>query len=311
MTSDPVAAIARAVLYEGYVLWPYRRSATKNRQRWTFGGVYPAAWSREHPDDRCTVLTQVLIEGEPDSPVDVTVRFLQVVARQPVDERGAAVDELDGRLAWDEAREREVMLALRLGDSASAAIEIGAGDDVEPVTGGTLVRTWETLVGSVEVSSEALGVCLHRLSVAVTNTTPWSGGARDGALRRTLASTHVVLRSHDGAFVSQTDPPAELAEAAAACENVGAWPVLVGDRHTMLAAPIILPDHPQIAPESPGDLFDGCEIDQLLILNVLSLTDAERREARASDPRAREIIDRCAALGPQDLMRLHGVLREP
>jgi hypothetical protein len=79
----------------------------------------------------------------------------------------------------------------------------------------------------------------------------------------------------------------------------------------MLASPIILPDHPQIAPESPGDLFDGCEIDQLLILNVLALTDDERREARASDPRAREIVDRCAALGPEDLMRLHGVLREP
>jgi hypothetical protein len=79
----------------------------------------------------------------------------------------------------------------------------------------------------------------------------------------------------------------------------------------MLAAPIILPDHPQIAPESPGDLFDGTEIDQLLILNVLSLTEAEQREARASDSRARDIIDRCAALAPEDLMRLHGALREP
>jgi len=311
MSADPVAQIARAVLYEGYVLWPYRRSANKNRQRWTFGGVHPAGWSREHPDDRCVLRTECLLEGPPDAAVDVAVRFLQVVRRQPVDDAGEAVDELAGCLAWDEAREREQTVALRPGRPARAAIAIAAGEDVEPVAGGALVRSWEALAGTVDASAQALGARLHRVSVTVANATPWRGGDRGAALRRTLASTHVVLRSRDGAFVSQTDPPAELRQHAAACENTGAWPVLVGDGHTMLAAPIILPDHPQIAPESPGDLFDGTEIDQLLILNVLSLTEAEQREARASDSRARDIIDRCAALAPEDLMRLHGALREP
>jgi hypothetical protein len=113
VTGDPVDAIARAVLYEGYVLWPYRRSANKNRQRWTFGGVHPEGWSREHPDDRSVLRTQCLLEGTRDAAVDVSVRFLQVVRRQPVDDGGEAVDELDGRLAWDEARERELSLTLR------------------------------------------------------------------------------------------------------------------------------------------------------------------------------------------------------
>jgi len=310
VTADPVAAIARAVLYEGYVLWPYRRSAGKNRQRWTFGGVHPEGWSRAHPDDRCVLRTQCLLEGPADAAVDVAVHFLQVVQRQPVHAGGDAVDELDGRLAWDEAREREVTLTVRPDQPAGAAIAIAAGRDVEPVAGGTLVHTWEALAGSVDAAAETLDERLHRVRVTVANATPWSGGDREAALRRTLASTHVVLRSRQGEFVSQTDPPPELAAQAAACENVGAWPVLVGDRHTMLASPIILPDHPQVAPESPGDLFDGCEIDQLLILNVLGLTEDEQREARASDPRAREIIDRCAALAPEDMMRLHGVLRE-
>ena len=309
--SDPVAAIAQAVLYEGYVLWPYRRSAAKNRQRWTFGGVHPADWAAVHPDDRCELRTECLVEGPPAAGVDVTVRFLQVVCRQPVTDEGAEVDGLDGQLAWDEARERELTLAARLDRGAGAPIAIAAGRDVEPVRGGTLVRTWEDLRGGIEVSARGLRPGLHRLTVTVANATPYDGGDRDGALRRTFASTHVVLRSREAAFVSQTDPPAALREHAAACENVGAWPVLVGDRHTLLASPIILPDHPQVAPESPGDLFDGCEIDQLLILNVLALSDAERREARASDPRARDIIDRCAALSPEDLMRLHGALREP
>jgi hydrogenase maturation protease len=311
MSDDPVARIARAVLYEGYVLWPYRRSAGKNHRRWSLGGVHPEGWSREHPDDRCALRAETLVEGPPDAPVDVSVRFLQVVRRQPVDAGGREVDELDGLLAWDEAREREVVLSTRLDRPASAAIAVPAGRDDEPVAGGTVARTWEALAGSVEVEAEPLAEDLHRRRVDVANATGWDGGDRDAALRRTLVSTHVVLRSSEGAFASLTDPPAELADHAARCENVGVWPVLVGDRGTVLASPIILPDHPQIAPESPGDLFDGCEIDQLLILNVLALSEDERREARASDPRAREIIDRCAGLRPEDLMRLHGTLREP
>src|SRR5207248_7063215 len=106
---------------------------------------------------------------------------------------------------------------------------------------------------------------------------------------------------------------AELAEEAAGCENVGTWPVLVGnpgERRTVLCSPIILEDYPRVAPESPGDLFDGGEIDQLLILNILALTDEEKAEMAASDPRAKEILERTAALTPDELMRLHGVVRE-
>jgi hypothetical protein len=113
--------------------------------------------------------------------------------------------------------------------------------------------------------------------------------------------------------VSATDPPARLAEAAGACRHEGLWPVLVGapgSTDTMLAAPIILEDHPRIAPESPGDLFDGGEIDQMLTLNILSLTDEERAEMRDSDPRAREILDRTEALTEEEIMRLNGAIRE-
>jgi hypothetical protein len=85
--------------------------------------------------------------------------------------------------------------------------------------------------------------------------------------------------------------------------------VLINDRSTVLCAPIILSDYPEIAPESPGDLFDGGEIDQLLILNILSLTDEEKREMRDSDPRAREILERTEALSEDELMRLHGARR--
>ena len=110
---DPVRAIADAVLYEGYMLWPYRRSATKNQRRWTFGGVYPRGHSERHPDDAWTMRTECLLEGGPDARFTVAVRFLHVVARQVLCD-GEPVDELtlDGtrHLSCDEASERELAI---------------------------------------------------------------------------------------------------------------------------------------------------------------------------------------------------------
>ena len=144
------------------------------------------------------------------------------------------------------------------------------------------------------------------------NTAPWGGEDRDETLRQTFVSTHTIIRTENGEFVSLMDPPDELAELAEGCENLKTWPVLAGeegDRRTILSSPIILYDYPKIAPESPGDLFDGGEIDQLLTLSILSLTDEEKEEARATDPRAREILDRSESLSEEDLMGLHGVMR--
>jgi hypothetical protein len=318
---DPIRAIADAVLYEGYVLWPYRRSALKNTHRWTFGGVYPRAHAegREVGDDPWTQQTQCLIEGEGDTAVSVGLRFLHVVWRQVLDADGRELDELtigdERHLTWDEAIEREVALAPTALDELSAGrsvpISIAAGREHEPLgPEGAILRSWEALEGTLLVSAEALAPALYRITSRVKNTSPWPGGPREAALRRTFCSAHTMLRaSEGGAFVSQTDPPPALREAAEACENQGTWPVLVGEageRHTTLSSPIILEDHPRIAPESPGDLFDGGEIDQLLILNILQLTEEEKAEARASDPRVREILDRSEALSHEELMRLHG-----
>jgi hydrogenase maturation protease len=306
--TDAVRRIADAVLYEGYLLWPYRRSALKNQRRWTFGGVYPEGHSRGREDDPCVMRTACLLEGGPDATVDVRVRWLHVVRRQVLAD-GEPVDEVvaggERRLSWDEATERE---------AGPGAIAVPAGQEVEDVgDGAVVVRSWEPLAGRVEVADETLVPGLRRIAVAVVNTTPWHGGPREEALRRTFCSTHVVLRARGGLFVSTTDPPERLREAAAACRNEGAWPVLVGapgDRDTVLASPIILEDHPQIAPESPGDLFDGGEIDGLLTLSILGLTDEEKAEMRASDPRAREILERTEALTGEELLRLHGRLTD-
>jgi hypothetical protein len=334
---DAVKKIAEAVLYEGYILWPYRRSARKNQQRWTFGGVYPRAYSEARgEDDPWIMQTQCLVSGDEEATVEVKVRFLHVVERKVGRKRRDVacnvstlefVEELrvgeDLYLPWDEAAEREVAVGrFKLSELRSPRrvdIDVPGGSTEEALkdpTGevvGALVRGWRTLCGTVEVAAEFLGEGTFRVTVRITNTTPWEGEDRESTLKKTFVSTHTALEVEGGEFVSMTDPPEELRDFAEGCENLKTWPVLVGeegDRSKMLSSPIILSDYPQIAPESPGDLFDGGEIDQLLILNIMSLTDEEKEEMRASDPRAREILERCESLSPEELMNLHGAIRE-
>jgi hypothetical protein len=329
---DAAKKIAEAVLYEGYLLWPYRRSSRKNQQRWTFGGVYPREYSvARGEDDPWIMQTQCLMRGDEQTTIEVKVRFLHVVERKvamKTDEGLQPVEELrvggDLYLSWYEAAEREIAVgSFELFDLLRSAqkvqVDFAAGDTQESLaepTGevvGALVRSWRALRGAVEVGAKLLQEGAFRVTVRITNTTPWGGEDRESTLRQTFVSTHTTLEVEGGEFVSLTDPPEELAGAAEGCENLKTWPVLVGeegDRSTVLSSPIILYDYPQIAPESPGDLFDGTEIDQMLILNVLNLTDEEKEEMRASDPRGREILERCESLSPEELMRLNGTFRD-
>jgi hypothetical protein len=291
--------------------------------------------------------TQCLVAGDKESTIEVKVRFLHVTERKVASLRGVGsresgvgetgewtatghlefVEELRvGRelyLPWDEAAEREIAVGRfelsELESPMRVGIDIPGGSSEEPLaepTGevvGALMRSWRTLCGTVEVEAEPLREGLFRVTVRITNTTPWGGEDRESTLRQTFVSTHTALEVEGGEFVSLTDPPEEFREAVRGCENLKTWPVLVGeegDRSMLLSSPIILCDYPQIAPESPGDLFDGTEIDQLLILNVMTLTDEEKEEMRASDPRGREILERCESLSPEELMNLHGAIRE-
>ena len=210
--TDPVRRLADAVLFEGYLLWPYRRSALKNQRHFTFGDVGDP------------MRTQVLLEGGDPEDVDVTVRYL--------------LDDV----------------VHEVGPSAFGAERVG--------------QRW-------------------RLTVDVVNDGP-----------DTFRGTHTILRTRRGRFISAREPEA------ADCENVRTWPVLVGD-DAVLSSPIILDDNPRIAPESPGDLFDSGEIDGLLTLNILALTDDEKAEMR-EDPRTRAILERTESLTQEQLLRLHG-----
>jgi len=273
--------IARAVLYEGYVLYPYRPSSLKNSKRWTFGALYPPVWvARQSGSDRSSFRTEWLLRGDETSLLSVLVRFLQVA--EPA----------------GEAVEREVSVEISVGELLNDGVRKKFSFDA--VSG-------EMVAGAVRVSPG-----IFRLSMTVANTAEADFAERDAALPQSLISAHAAVTIAGGQFVSATDPPQDLANAAAACVNEGVWPVLVGETgatDTMLASPIILPDYPQVAPESAGDLYDGTEIEEILTLRILTLTDAEKAEVRGSEERARRILERAESLPAEHLMRLHGTIR--
>ena len=195
---------------------------------------------------------------------------------------------------------------------------------------GMIDRKQASVHGTVEIKAEPVADGTFKIQVCVKNQSSSfmpremsgevatdagspHGSDRDSALVHSLVSAHVLLGAIDGQFVSLLEPPENLRDLAATCQNLGAWPVLVGaegERDTMLASPIILYDYPQIAPESPGDLFDGTEIDEILALRILTMTEDEKKEMRNTDDRARKMLERTESLPMEHLMKLHGTLRD-
>ncbi|HEX4291305.1 MAG TPA: hypothetical protein VH021_20435 [Trebonia sp.] len=299
-------AVADAVMYEGYILYPYRASAAKNRSRWQFGVVMAPGYTAVDPSERDFAQTECVLERGAQTTVAVAVRFLQVQRRTSDGSR------------WDEAVEHELVIRVdfaRLLDGGHVTeFEIPAGEERE----GDVVRRRENLTVSVLVLATPLpgpwGAA--RLRVRVDNRTAPADEprTRDEALPTALVAAHMIIGLGGGAFISMTDSPEWASAEVQACENIGCWPVLAGadgGRGVMLSTPIILYDHPELAPESPGDLYDGTEIDEILSLRTLALSDAEKQEARATDPRAAALIDRVEALGADDFSRMHGAIRSP
>jgi hydrogenase maturation protease len=350
-----VEEIANAVLYEGYMLYPYRPSSVKNRQRWNFGVLYPKAYSQaQNGNDGCFMQTECLASGGASAGVNIKVRFLQAVTRTVAradTERDASTTEtdgiqgsdfsavqsleVDGRIfqAWQEAMECEIALRMFcIGDQEfarqSSSHSFPGGREVEPVrsadgkVSGIIVRTKESISTEIGVGVTRLEDELYKITVRISNTSaaaaPTSdfehrdASDRDDALKQSLLSAHTILTIEGGEFVSLIDPGAALKDFAAGCQNVGTWPVLAGEegqRNSLLSSPIILYDYPQIAPESPGDLFDGCEIDEILALRILTLTEDEKKEMRDADERSRQILERTESMPAEHFMKLHGVLR--
>jgi hypothetical protein len=252
---DLVERIAEAVLYEGYMLYPYTASSVKNQKRFNFGVLSPPGGETSEMQTEC------LVAATGECEIGIRVRFLQMG---------------DG------------------GETVERRVLAGTGRHEFDFDG---VR------GEVDAALSPVQPGLERLTVKIRNCTTGPGE---------MLSVHTILTVRGGEFISLMDPPVEYATAAAECRNVGTWPVLAGiegERDTMLSSPIILYDYPQLAPESPGNLFDATEIDEILTLRILTLSEEEKAEIRAGGERAREVLERSESLGPEQLRKLHGAVR--
>ncbi|MDJ0394697.1 hypothetical protein QMK17_15335 [Rhodococcus sp. G-MC3] len=321
--------IADAVLYEGYLLYPYRASSQKNQSRWQFGVLGPIGAAAAGLGEESTMSTQCVVSGH--GSLSVTLRFLQLQVRSiekcSPESTFTEVSEMtigsNRWLSWDEAISQEITLdryALTdLTEPQYVSVEIPGGRDCEFIhtddgtVAGRIVRTRWPLTARVSLRCVRVGK-FFRLEIAVDNVHREENPNKDNAIRRSFIGAHLVITCEDAAFVSLLEPPDDAADVAASCTQSRCFPVLSGApgaTDVVLASPIILYDYPEIAAQSDGALFDSTEIDEILTLRIMTMTDDEKAQARATDPLAAQIIDRCEAMSPESLQQLHGVLHDP
>jgi hypothetical protein len=329
---DAVGEVADAVLYEGYLLYPYRASAQKNQLRWQFGVLAPRDWAERNGEgwySRTECLLEPGSDPELGTVLRVRLRFLRLRHRQVQCAGPTGYQDVDQltvagqlHLSWDEGIAEIVDAVLPIpGERHTVEVRLAGEtsdewltDEQDRTVGRLRRRTWpvQALI-SITTSPLPGPYGALRLSVQVENTASRPDVARDVALRHSLLGAHSILALSGGQFLSQADPPEWARAAAAECVNEHTWPALAGDDparpRLMLSSPIILSDFPEIAPESPNELYDGTENDEILTLRTMTLTDAEKREARATDPRAAALLDAVDGMPPEILERLHGVIR--
>ncbi|MCW3013653.1 MAG: hypothetical protein JWO02_745 [Solirubrobacterales bacterium] len=281
-TTDPapkglLEQLVTTLLYEGYALYPYTPGATKNATPTPFGIVYPPVYARSSPSTFDHLRLQAIMQAAEDPTLAITVLFLE-----PAGERHEGV-------------ERRVQLPA----TSLAALE------AEPLT---VPFAFDAVQGHVRMTAQAFHDGLVRVTASVHNATEVPEGLdRPAALRASLLSTHVVATVTGGTFISPIAPPEHAATANMACANVNTFPVLATpDDDVILGAAIVLPDHPQIAPESMGSLFDSTEIEEALLLHLLALSDDEVESIADQDPAVREMLRRAIETTPAEFAKLRG-----
>ncbi len=278
--SAGLEALVDSLLYEGYALYPYTPGATKNSTPTPFGIVYPPVYAETLSSAFDYLELRCALDAPPDAVLRAELRFLA-----PSGERHTA-----------QARTLELQGAM-VGALAVVAAE---GETLVPCGAGA------PLVVGLSLRAVAQPDGGYEVVLRVENRTLVSSGLdRGGALARSLLSTHPIVHVQGGRFISALEQP---------MGSVNTFPVLATPADdTVIGATIVIPDHPQIAPESLGSLFDGTEIEEALLLHVHALSDAEREEISRDDPKVKEMVDRAAASTPEDILALHGrvTLRDP
>jgi hypothetical protein len=322
--------VADAVLYEGYMLYPYRPSAIKNRQRWTFGILYPPGYHEVRAGtERAGMHSECVLVTGGNAILQVQLRFLHLLARRVMsaNEKGAEpvpALTVNGQLieSWDEGKMRTVELETPVAGHgpAQASFNFAATRESEPLRDargrvlGSVEHIQHEVTGRVTVSWQEIGRDTFKVAIDIANESMLTASvlSRNDALLRSMLSAHTIVTAQCGEFVSLLDPPPELRAAVHSCRNVGNFPVLVGEqgaRDMLLCSPIVLYDYPRIAPESAGDFYDATEMDEMLTLHVMTLTEEEKNEMRLAGEHADNLLQRTEETAREQLQRTHGVIR--
>ncbi len=282
--SQPVEELARSLLYEGYALYPYTTTNAKNATPTPFGIVYPPVYAERLPTLYDHLQIQCVLEYEPDATLEGVVMFLVPSGQEyRAAEQRVTIDYTPvGFFASDPA-----VVPFEVTDATTA------------------------IKGVVTLSAEPLEDGSARITLRVDNQTEVSAEQvadldRPRALLYSLISTHPMLRVKGGKFVS---PLESKDPRVAGCRNINSWPVLaVEEDDAVLGTAIMLPEHPQIAPESKVNFFDNTEIEEALVLHAQTLSDEMLAEIEQQEPAVKEMIARARQVSSEDLLKMHGRL---
>ena len=335
-----IETLTRTLLYEGYALYPYHRSAIKNQKPVPFGVIFPQLYSTYNPHAHSLMQTQCIISGNKNINLKITVRFLHLVktglfensADQDIntsDHLPLADIVVDGKsyhAGW-QTIERTLSSGILLADQLiqngkDMIIEFDSmteSRNLDNQNGESIAKqvyATTSIRGNVHINTVPIAgrENAFRITLTVTNATPVDNPmkiSRDEVLSQSFLSTHALLETTNAKFISHQDPGEDWAPLIKACDNRNTWPILIDDEDTtLLSSPIILSDHPQINPLSHGDLFDGTEIEEALLLHVSVLSDEEKQRISLGDEKLKAMLTKVSQVTPEELLRFHSGLTE-
>jgi len=339
-TASILDDLTRTLLYEGYSLFPYHRSAIKNQKPVPFGVVFPENYNNYNEHAHSMMHSQSIIKGNKNTKINIDVRFLHLKETNLLPDDSKAESGKDDyapvnsliiggksfRAGWQtierKISSREMLLSQILKNKKVIDFSFGKMHESENIND-EKNHLWGQQITGVEeingrISIEAAQVenmpNAFRITVTVRNTTPIKNAAeitRDKVLSASFLSTHIILRTIDGEFISHQAPGDLWAEAIAGCNNINTWPILIDeDNTTLLSSPIILYDYPKLNHQNHGDLFDSTEIEEALLLHVSVLSDKEKEQIAGSDEKLNSMLHKVSQVTPEELIKFHGGMRE-
>lgn len=326
-----IEKITATVLYEGYSLFPYHRSAIKNQKPIPIGVIYPGDYHKYSGHASACMQTECIAIGNASSSLHISLRFLSLkpvtIFEKNIDgdfervaeltigdrlyqtgwqtiERNIDTEEL---LIYELCKSPKIVSFTFIEESGEEILYDGYGKAAGKKSFLISETNGSVTIFASQIAGEKKG---FKLQIIVKNETPVAGAdklSREDISVQSFLSTNTILSLQQGEFISQQNPPKEWGEEAEKCTNINTWPILIDKQNsTILSSPIILYDHPVINPKSKVDLFDSLEIEEALMLHFAAMSDDEKKRIAESDEKLESMLKKVGDLTPESMLNLHG-----